>query len=63
MIEIAPNRFINRKRIVGANIYTKDNVIRVAITMDTINKEEATCFSGTMETTEQARNFIGNLIE
>lgn len=63
MIEIAPNRFINRKRIVGANIYEKDGKIRVAITLDTVNKDEATCFSGEMADKQEARNFIGNLIE
>jgi hypothetical protein len=63
MIEIAPNRFIVAKRIVGANIYTKDNKIRVAITLDTVNKEEATVFSGEMATAEQAKTFIFNLIQ
>ena len=62
MIEIAPNRFIVAKRIVSANIYTKDNKIRVAITMDTVNKEETTVFSGEMKDTTEARNFIANLI-
>lgn len=63
MIEIAPGRFINRKRIVGANIYQKDGKIRVAITLDTVNKEESTVFSGEMANDTEARNFISNLVE
>jgi len=63
MFEIATNRFINRKKIIGANIYEKDGKIRVAITLDTVNKEEATAFSGEMATKEEARTFIGNLVE
>lgn len=61
MFEIAPNRFIVASRIVGANIYEKDSKIRVAITMDTVNAEERTCFSAQMASQEEARAFILNM--
>lgn len=63
MLEIAPGRFINRKRVVGANIYQKDGKIRVAIELDTVNKEAATAFSGELANDQEARNLIGNLVE
>ena len=61
MIEIAQNRFISKIRILGCNIYTKENKIRVAFTLDTVNKEEATAFSGEMASIEEARNFVSNV--
>lgn len=61
MIEIAPNRFVVKKRIVAANIYVRDNVIKVAISLDTLNKEEQTVFSGQMANEQEARNFVSNL--
>lgn len=61
MFEIAPNRFIVASRIVSANIYQKDSKIRVAITMDTVNAEERTVYSGEMATMEQAKAFIQNI--
>lgn len=61
MFEIAPGRFIVASRIVGCNIYTKENVRRVAITMDTVNAEERTVFSAPMESEEAAKTFVANL--
>lgn len=61
MFEIAPNRFIVASRIVAANIYTKDNKIRIAISMDTVNVEERTVFSGEMASQEEAKQFIQNM--
>lgn len=63
MIEIAKGRFVVAKRIVAANIYSKDGKIRVAITLDTVNKEEQTVFSGEMANEQEARNFISNLAQ
>jgi hypothetical protein len=63
MIEIAPNRFVVKKRIVAANIYVKDNVTKVAISLDTVNKEEQTVFSGQMANEQEARNFVSNLAD
>jgi len=61
MFEIAPGRFIVSSRIVAANIYTKDNKVRVAISLDTVNTEERTVFSAQMATNEEAKAFILNM--
>ena len=61
MLEIAPNKFIVAGRIVSARIYEKDGVIKVAISMDTVNPDEKTAFSGQMKDMNEAKNFIQNI--
>lgn len=61
MFEIAPNRFIVANRIVTANIYKKDNVIKVAIEMDTVNAEARTQYSAAFAEETNAKAFIANM--
>lgn len=58
MFEIAPGRFVNPKKIIGANVYEKNGKWRVAFTMDTINKEAENAFSGEHTAREAAEAFI-----
>jgi len=61
MFEIAPNRFIVAKRIVSANVYQKDNVIKIAIEMDTVNAEARTQYSAPMADMQQASSFVNKI--
>ena len=61
MIEYAPGRFLVAKRIVGCNIYTKNNEVKVAITVDTVNAEERTVFTPAFQSDQEARTFIQNV--
>lgn len=61
MLEVATGLFIVKSKIVKMRIYEKDGKIRVAITMDTTNKDESTVFSDQMKDSEEAKTFINNI--
>jgi hypothetical protein len=58
MFEYTQNRFVQSKRIICANIYTKNNEIRVAIDIDTEKTGETVVYTSTFASMEQARAFI-----
>lgn len=70
--EYAKNRFLNPAKVIDASIYEKQSkdvdpsgnypqVIRVAISMDTENKDKSTLYSDAMPTLADARKFIGTV--
>jgi hypothetical protein len=61
MFEIAPGRFINLKKVIGANAYEKNGKWRVAFTMDTVNKEAETMYSAEFTAYEPAKALIQSL--
>lgn len=61
MFEYQTNRFLDPKRIIGANIYSKDNAIRVAIDIDTIVTDKSCLYAGPFDTIEKAKAFIGTI--
>lgn len=72
--EYAKNRFVNPKKIVDASIYSKQAqapdangnypvTIRVALSIDTENKDKGTIYSDAFETETAARAFIQNIPE
>lgn len=60
MIEVSPGLYIPAAKIVNMRIFIKDNVRKVRIAIDTINPEERVCYSGEMQSEEQAKQFIQN---
>lgn len=71
--EYAKGRFLNPKKVIDASIYTKQSkevdstgnypvVTRVAIAMDTENKDKSTLFSDPMPDDKAARNFIQSIL-
>lgn len=61
MLEIAPNKYIVASRIVGCRIYEKDSKIGIAISMDTVNPDEKTAFTGQMKDMTEAKTFVDNI--
>lgn len=72
MFEYTNGRFVSSNRIVGANIYKKQvgtsetngqpiHEIRVAIDLDTENKEKSVVYAGPFTDEVQARNFAMNV--
>jgi uncharacterized membrane protein affecting hemolysin expression len=72
--EYAKNRFVNPKKIVDASIYTKQAqapdaqgnyhvTVRVALSIDTENKDKGTVYSDPFATETAAREFIQNIPE
>lgn len=61
MFEYAQNRFISAKRIIGANIYTKNNEIRVAIDIDTEKTGETVVYSNAFADINAAKLFISSM--
>lgn len=72
MYEFTRGRFIDPKRIIGANIYKKDvrdaqgqstgtTEIRVAIDLETSDPKGACVYAGPFESEEHARNYIASL--
>lgn len=72
MFEYTNGRFVNSNKIVGANIYKKQvstndqngqpvYEIRVAIDLDTENKEKSVVYAGPFTDEVQARNFAMNV--
>lgn len=72
MFEYTNGRFVNSSKIVGANIYKKQTgtdpkngqaiiEIRVAIDLDTENKEKSVVYAGPFQDEVQARNFAVNV--
>ncbi len=60
MIEVSPGLYVPASKIVNMRIFTKDNVMKVRIAIDTINPEERVCYSGQMQDEQQAKQFIQN---
>jgi len=58
MIKISENKFINENKVLSANIYQKDGVIRVAIELDATSKEMATVYAGPYTSVLDAERFI-----
>jgi hypothetical protein len=73
MFEITKGRFVDASKIIGANVYKKDTgklseadgshimEIRVAIDMDTANKDKASVYAGPFATEGEAINFIKSI--
>lgn len=72
MFEYTNGRFVNSNKIVGANVYKKQTgtssengqatyEIRVAIDLDTENKEKSVVYAGPFNDEQQARNFAMNV--
>lgn len=72
MFEYTNGRFVNASKIVGANVYKKQTgtsdqngqptfEIRVAIDLDTENKEKSVVYAGPFTDEVQARNFAMNV--
>lgn len=72
--EYAKNRFVNPKKIVDANVYSKQAqapnenghypvTIRVALSIDTENKEKGTIYSDPFPSETEAREYIKNIPE
>lgn len=61
LYEISKGLFIPARKVVKARIYEKDGGYKVAITMDTVNKEESTVFSDQMVNYEGATALIKSL--
>ena len=62
MLKIAPGRFINSEKLISANVYEKEQKIRVALTVDTVVKEEQTKFSEQFKDAAEAEAWIVNLM-
>jgi hypothetical protein len=72
MFEYTNGRFVNSGKIVGANVYKKQTgtsdqdgsptfEIRVAIDLDTENKEKSVVYAGPFNDEHSARNFALNV--
>lgn len=73
MFEIQKGRFIDASKIIGANVYKKDTgklseidgshitEIRVAIDLDTSNKDKASVYAGPFNSEADAINFIKSI--
>lgn len=72
MFEYTPGRYVNPKKIVGANVYKKqvgtDNnsgqpisEIRVAIDLDTENRDKSVIYAGPFADEHQAKAYAQNL--
>lgn len=73
MFEITKGRFVDASKIIGANVYKKDtgNVnqengskiteIRVAIDLDTSNKDKSSVYAGPFENEQMAIDFIKSI--
>jgi hypothetical protein len=68
MFEYTNGRFVNASKIVGANIYKKQvgtseengqpiHEIRVAIDLDTENRDKSVVYAGPFQNEQEARNF------
>lgn len=73
MFEITKGRFVDASKIIGANVYKKDTgkvhiadgtpitEIRVAIDMDTANKDKASVYAGPFDNEQKAIDFIKSI--
>lgn len=61
MIKISENKFVNEKKVLSANIYSKDGIIKVAIELDSSSKEMATVYAGPFQAQSDAERFIHTL--
>ena len=73
MFEITTGRFVDASKIIGANVYKKDTgklseadgshitEIRVAIDMDTANKDKASVYAGPFASEAAAVAFIKSI--
>jgi hypothetical protein len=73
MFEITKGRFVDASKIIGANIYRKDTgqiseengeritEVRVAIDLDTSNKDKASVYAGPFPTETDALMFIKSI--
>ncbi len=72
MFEISKGRFVDPSRILGANIYNKDcgvdstngerkTEIRVALDIDTENKDKSSLFAGPFADEQKAIDFIKSI--
>lgn len=58
MIKISENRFVNEKKILSANIYSKDGIIKVAIELDSTSIEMSAVYAGPFQSQSDAEKFI-----
>ena len=61
MIEIATGLYIVKSKILKLRIYQKDGKTKVAITLDTVNKDESTAFSAELSSLDEAKTFCLNI--
>lgn len=61
MIKISENKFVNEKKVLSANIYSKESVIKVAIELDSTSKEMSTVYAGPFQSVQDAEKFIYTL--
>lgn len=69
MFEYSNGRFIAANKIIGANVYNKDTgntddngnritEVRVALDIDTVNKDKACVYAGPFQNEMKAKEFI-----
>ncbi len=58
LVKYAKDRFLNPEKIVGANVYLKDNKIKVAIKMDSVDPESKTFFSDEFQSPDHAEAYV-----
>ena len=58
LIKYARDRFLESTKITGANIYIKDNKVRVAISIDTQDPEKKTVFSDEFQSPDHAEAYV-----
>lgn len=61
MFEYQKDRFVDPKKIIAANIYSKDNAIRVALDIDTVVSDKSCLYAGPFDNIEKAKTFIGSI--
>jgi hypothetical protein len=61
MIEIAPNKFIPIKKILGMKIVNKEEKFWIVFTLDSEYKEEKSVFSEPHASLESAKNFMNGV--
>lgn len=58
MFEYAQGRFVNLQRVICANVYNKDNTLRVAIDLDVSESSRSTVYTAPFDSHDSAVNWI-----
>lgn len=58
MLEVAPNSYVVKNKIIGMKLITKDNKFWVVFNCGRIEKEEQSVFSGSFPTEQEAKAFL-----
>lgn len=58
LFQYAQNKFVNPKRIIAANAYQKEDVLRVAIDLDVSDAAKSTVYSDPFKTVEECNQFL-----